>query len=52
MFAFLCFVFQILDKLDRAVIIDEVLPLLVDIRLNDINILITVLGRDKLFIIM
>ncbi|XP_023332600.1 SCY1-like protein 2 isoform X2 [Eurytemora carolleeae] len=34
---------KILDKLDRAVIIDEVLPLLYDIRLNDINILVTVL---------
>jgi hypothetical protein len=37
-------VFQILDKLDRGVIMDEVLPLLCEIRLNDINILITVLG--------
>jgi hypothetical protein len=37
---------QILDKLDRGVIMDEVLPLLCDIRLNDVNILITVLGKD------
>jgi hypothetical protein len=39
-----CNVLQILDKLDRGVIMDEVLPLLCEIRLNDINILITVLG--------
>ena len=36
---------QILDKLGRGVIIDEVLPLLIDIKLNDVNILITVLGK-------
>jgi hypothetical protein len=36
---------QILDKLDRGVIMDEVLPLLCEIRLNDVNILITVLGK-------
>jgi hypothetical protein len=35
---------QILDKLEKGVIIDEVLPLLAEIRLNDVNILITVLG--------
>ena len=38
---------QILDKLGRGVIIDEVLPLLIDIKLNDVNILITVLGKTK-----
>ena len=37
---------QILDKLGRGVIIDEVLPLLIDIKLNDVNILITVLGKN------
>ena len=36
---------QILDKLEKCVIIDEVLPLLGEIRLNDVNILVTVLGR-------
>ena len=36
---------KILDKLGRGVIIDEVLPLLIDIKLNDVNILITVLGK-------
>ena len=36
---------QILDKLEKCVIIDEVLPLLSEIRLNDVNILITVLGK-------
>jgi len=34
---------KILDKLEKCVIIDEVLPLLGEIRLNDVNILVTVL---------
>ena len=38
---------QILDKLEKCVIIDEVLPLLGEIRLNDVNILITVLGQPE-----
>ena len=42
----LCFC-QILDKLGRGVIIDEVLPLLIDIKLNDVNILITILGKKR-----
>ena len=37
--------FQILDKLEKSVIIDEVLPLLTDIKLSDVNILVTVLGN-------
>ena len=35
---------QILDKLEKSVIIDEVLPLLCEIRLTDLTILTTVLG--------
>ena len=37
-------VLQILDKLEKSVIIDEVLPLLCEIRLTDLTILTTVLG--------
>ena len=39
--------FQILDKLEKSVIIDEVLPLLTEIKLNDVNILLTMLGEDS-----
>ena len=39
--------FQILDKLEKSVIIDEVLPLLTEIKLNDVNILLTMLGEDR-----
>ena len=34
-----------MDKLEKGVIIDEVLPLLTDIKLNDVNILVTVIGK-------
>ena len=37
---------QILDKLEKSVIIDEVLPLLCEIRLTDLTILTTVLGMS------
>ena len=39
-------VLQILDKLEKSVIIDEVLPLLCEIRLTDLTILTTVLGMS------
>ena len=46
MLSLLTCIAKILDKLEKSVIIDEVLPLLCEIRLADINILTTVLGRQ------
>ena len=36
---------KILDKLEKSVIIDEVLPLLFEIRLTEVAILLRVVGR-------
>ena len=43
--AVLACVSKILDKLDKSAIIDEVLPLLLEVRLQDVNVLIRVLGK-------
>ena len=43
--AVLACVSKILDKLDKSAIIDEVLPLLLEVRLQDVNVLIRVLGN-------
>ena len=41
---------KILDKLEKSVIIDEVLPLLCEIRLTDLNILTTVLEMYRVML--
>ena len=43
--AVLACVSKILDKLDRSTIIDEVLPLLLEVKLQDVNVLVHVLGN-------
>ena len=43
--AVLACVSKILDKLDRSAIIDEVLPLLFEVKLQDVNVLVRVLGE-------
>jgi SCY1-like protein 2 len=43
--AVLACVAKILDKLDRSAIIDEVLPLLFEVKLQDVNVLVRVLGK-------
>ena len=43
--AVLACVSKILDKLDRSAIIDEVLPLLFEVKLQDVNVLVRVLGK-------
>ena len=43
--AVLACVSKILDKLDRSAIIDEVLPLLLEVKLQDVNVLVRVLGK-------
>ena len=45
--AVLACVSKILDKLDRSAIIDEVLPLLLEVKLQDVNVLVRVLGKIK-----
>jgi len=45
--AVLACVSKILDKLDRSAIIDEVLPLLLEVKLQDVNVLVRVLGSNK-----
>ena len=42
--AVLACVSKILDKLDKTAIIDEVLPLLLEVKLQDVNVLVKVLG--------
>ena len=46
--AVLACVSKILDKLDRSAIIDEVLPLLLEVKLQDVNVLVRVLGKKKI----
>jgi SCY1-like protein 2 len=46
--AVLACVSKILDKLDRSAIIDEVLPLLLEVKLQDVNVLVRVLGNHQL----
>merc|ERR1712223_1618785 len=41
--AVLACVSKILDKLDKTAIIDEVLPLLLEVKLQDVNVLVKVL---------
>ena len=36
---------KILNKLDKAAIIDEVMPLLFEVKLQDVNVLVRVLGE-------
>ena len=43
--AVLACVSKILDKLDKSAIIDEVLPLLLEVKLQDVNVLVRVLGE-------
>ena len=43
--AVLACVSKILDKLDKTAIIDEVLPLLLEVKLQDVNVLVRVLGK-------
>ena len=43
--AVLACVSKILNKLDKAAIIDEVLPLLYEVKLQDVNVLVRVLGN-------
>ena len=45
--AVLACVSKILDKLDRSAIIDEVLPLLLEVKLQDVNVLVRVLGNNE-----
>ena len=45
--AVLACVSKILDKLDKTAIIDEVLPLLLEVKLQDVNVLVRVLGKLK-----
>ncbi len=42
--AVLACISKILNKMEKMVIIDEVLPILFDVKLNDVNVLIRVLG--------
>ena len=46
--AVLACVSKILDKLDKTAIIDEVLPLLLEVKLQDVNVLVRVLGKTSL----
>ncbi len=48
--AVLACVAKILDKLDRSAIIDEVLPLLLEVKLQDVNVLVRVLGTTLLLL--
>jgi SCY1-like protein 2 len=48
--AVLACVSKILDKLDRSAIIDEVLPLLFEVKLQDVNVLVRVLGKKLHYI--
>jgi hypothetical protein len=48
--AVLACVSKILDKLDRSAIIDEVLPLLFEVKLQDVNVLVRVLGKKLYYI--
>ena len=50
--AVLACVSKILNKLDKAAIIDEVLPLLFEVKLQDVNVLVRVLGMDGLLLLM
>jgi hypothetical protein len=43
--AVLACVSKILNKLDKAAIIDEVMPLLFEVKLHDVNVLVRVLGQ-------
>ena len=36
---------KILNMLDKAAIIDEVMPLLFEVKLQDVNVLVRVLGK-------
>lgn len=48
--AVLACVCKILDKLDKTAIIDEVLPLLLEVKLQDVNVLIRVLEIFRMMI--
>ena len=50
MLSLLACIAKILDKLEKSVIIDEVLPLLCEIRLTDLNILTTVLEMYRVML--
>ena len=43
--AVLACIAKILNKLDKPAIIDEVLPLLFEVKLHDVNVLVRVLGN-------
>ena len=47
--AVLACVSKILVKMDKMVIVEEVLPILFDVRLADVNVLIRVLGKEETF---
>ena len=42
--AVLACISRILNKMEKMVIVDEVLPVLFDVRLGDVNVLVRVLG--------
>lgn len=44
--AVLACISKILNKLDKPAIIDEVLPLLFEVKLHDVNVLVRVLGNQ------
>ena len=50
MLSLLACIAKILDKLEKSMIIDEVLPLLCEIRLTDLNILTTVLEMYRVML--
>lgn len=46
--AVLACISKILNKLDKMVIVEEVLPILFEVKLADVNVLIRVLGTNSL----
>ena len=48
--AFLASVNKILEKVDKSAIMDEVLPLLMEVKLQDVNVLVRVLGKSNGYI--
>jgi len=46
--AVLACISRILTKMDKMVIVEEVLPILFDVKLGDVNVLVRVLGQGKM----
>jgi len=45
--AVLACISRILNKMDKMVIVEEVMPILFDVKLGDVNVLIRVLGKTS-----